>query len=220
MVVESITPDLVRINDYYIEIRDSREPDYFDLEFERLNGPALATANAKPIYDREISLYKNLPSGLIVDPFYMAYQMIPMFIDLARKAAADRAISWRNFRVGAAVFAFDGKDGRAGFFFGANYKPRQDSTDLYCAEPDAIGKAVDRGFEIIPALAVVGPATPGEVNEHESPTLHPCDKCRNMLSDSPLISEEHTVVVTANDQGDIELMSVSGLLALHGHHSK
>ncbi|HEY4964695.1 MAG TPA: hypothetical protein VIH90_08465 [Candidatus Saccharimonadales bacterium] len=214
MSIEYITPDLVLINGHYVEIRESREPDHFDLLSEAANRE-LKAQYAGPIHDIEID-FRYAFSGIlgVTSPEAVAYNQIPRFIDLARQAADERAVSYRDFKVGASAYAISTTEPRAAYLFGANYKP-DPTVDKRCAEFDVLEKARERGLDRVIALAIYGPSDFGDVNHIHTPTLHPCESCRIMLDESPMVLDD-TLIITGNEKGDIELMLVQDLLAMHG----
>ena len=212
MSVEFITPDVVSVNGYIVEIRDSRDPDYFDDLADAENKP-IQERYAGPIRDIDIDLRQSWLPIMGTPPELVAYQQIPRFIDLAAKGAREQAVSYRDFKVGASAYAISASGLLAAYLFGANYKPSREA-DKYCAELDVLNKAQRRGLDRIVALAIYGPADFGDVNMLQSLTLHPCDQCRNMLDASPLLTDD-TLIITANEKGDIELMLKTDLIELH-----
>lgn len=212
MAIEFITPDMVTINGRAIEIRDSRTPDIFDEIADRENA-AIQAAYAGPIRDMEVDLRRGMLPLFQFDPEFSAYQQIPRFIDLARQAAIECGVSYRDFKVGASAYALSAQDQRAGYLFGANLTPYKGAPKR-CAELEVITKAKERGFDRIIALAVFGPSDFGDVNAVQSPTLHPCHQCRNMFETEPMVQDD-TLVITGNEKGDIELMFKRDLVDLH-----
>lgn len=92
------------------------------------------------------------------------------------------ACSWRNYRVGAAAAGLiKGKMDSLVPFQGCNIKLCKNSGgNKFCAEPIALGAAIAAGCAEIAALAVVG--EPESTND-DTPTLHPCRDCLQLLYD-------------------------------------
>jgi len=91
-----------------------------------------------------------------------------------------RAISWRNFLVGCAVLASKKGEGYK-IFAGANCKTEKNGYPI-CAEQVAIMATVAEGYDRIHYIVVVGKAQKDESGVLRE-TLHPCAKCRQILSD-------------------------------------
>jgi cytidine deaminase len=214
MAIEFITSDMVAINGHIVEIRDSRAPDYFDKDlFQERERAEAQSAQPGPIRDIELDASQSLLPLVSYIPQYAAYQQIPRFLGLARQAANDHGVSYRNFKVGAAAFAYSYQDGRVGYLYGANLTPFKGAPKR-CAEFEVLTKAKNRGFDRIVALAVFGPSDFGDVNHIQTKTLHPCEPCRSMLDSDPIVPDD-TLIITGNDRGDIELMFKRDLIDLH-----
>lgn len=168
-----------------------------------------------PLYDAVIDLRAgHLPNTLVTfDHEITAYQQLPTFLERARRAAEQHAVSYRDFKVGASAYAIDTTHDTVGFFFGANYKPHE-GAPKYCAEMQVLDKAREAGFDKVIAMATFGPSDYGDVNELASPTLHPCADCRALFDKDPLIHNT-TLFATSNEKGDIEMMLAEDLQALH-----
>jgi cytidine deaminase len=216
MAIEFITPDLIRVNGYFVEINDTRKPDYFDELSERDNAALRSQEPARPIRDMEFDLRHTLALAPGFDPEFVAYQQIPRFFDLAQRAADEKAVSYRDFKVGASACAISFEQQRMAYLFGANLTPYKGASKR-CAEMEVVSKAEERGFEKILALGIFGPSKFDDVQELPSPTLHPCDQCRDLLNNSPLVDDD-LLVVTANETGARELMSKGDLIKLHSTH--
>jgi cytidine deaminase len=87
----------------------------------------------------------------------------------ARKAADSAYAKYSKFRVGAALFADDGK-----IFTGCNVENRSYGLTI-CAERTAVVKAVSSGCRSFAALAISTP-------DSETP-VGPCGACRQVLSE-------------------------------------
>jgi cytidine deaminase len=217
MAIEFITPDLIRVNGYFVEINDSRQPDYFDELAARYNAELAGLEPDRPIHDLEFDLRPTLAIAPDFDAEFVAYQQIPRFLDIAERAARERAVSYRFFNVGASACAISFELQRIGYFFGANLTPHKGAPKR-CAEMEVLAKAKDRGFDKIIALAIFGPSKFDDVQKLVAPTLHPCAECRTKLDESDLITDD-TLVVTTNETGVREFMTSRELIDLHRNHS-
>ncbi|MEO6761611.1 MAG: cytidine deaminase [Candidatus Saccharimonadales bacterium] len=211
MAIEVLSPSQVRINGYFVELFDNREPDMLDIQTELAN-KSLRQEPRMPLQDQIFSL-DSVPGLVGFDPVFAAYQQIPRFVDLARRSADEAAVSYRNFKVGASACAIDDKTSRIGYFFGANYKPSPNS-DKYCAELDIVRKVRSVGFNKIIALTIFGPSEFADVDIFPSPTLHPCVVCRKMLGGDSLFAD-NPLVITTNREGDMETFLTDQLISLH-----
>lgn len=132
-------------------------------------------------------------------------------------------ISWRNFCVGCAMWAFredaSSVEQRWACFCGMNTKIRQDSRNI-CAEPVPLNIAYSKCYTEIIGMVIVG--VPRE--EDTSPTLRPCEHCRVLMKHHPLVTPDTIVVTALPPQGseqsfdDIryELFSFESLLKEYG----
>jgi cytidine deaminase len=112
--------------------------------------------------------------------------------------ARKRGLSWRNFCVGCAVWAFR-KDAyyverRWWCFTGMNTKVEENSRNI-CAEPVALGAALASEYTEIIGMVVVGQPQADESGKTH-PTLRPCAHCRLLMKNHPLITPR-TIIVTA-----------------------
>lgn len=136
----------------------------------------------------------------------------------ARIVASSVALSYRNFVVGCAAFAYN-KDAyylghRWKIFFGSNIKLDEGSPKI-CAEPIVIQSARAARYQRIIGLVVVG--EPQEDDSGVTPvTLHPCAVCRKFFLSVPEVTGE-TIIVTAHLEKDdsIEVLTVNELLRIH-----
>jgi cytidine deaminase len=124
-------------------------------------------------------------------------------VNMARHAANNEALSYRDFHVGASAYAitFDGAKAPT-ITGGANYKPDEDSPK-YCAEMDIIDQAEEDSFDQIIGMVVAGTNDPKKIYEvmgREAATLHPCDMCRDKMHKSRLIVPDTLVVTVALEE--------------------
>lgn len=106
-----------------------------------------------------------------------------------------RALSWRNFCVGCAVWSFRADvsthEDRWKWHYGMNTKVEEGSRNI-CAEPIPINAAYAEGRTEIVGLIVVG--MPRE--QDTTKTLRPCEHCRLLMKKHPLITPQ-TIIVSA-----------------------
>lgn len=150
----------------------------------------------------------------LIDPRFLVVQSLCRVVDLSQQAVERLGNSYRGFKVGAAVLALDDTSGRMGIVFGGNYTPYK-GADWNCAEKGAFERARQRGFNRVLAVGVTGPLQPDSESGIESPTLHPCYRCRAMMDESDMTAPD-TLIATSNLQETAyELFDLEGLLALH-----
>lgn len=145
--------------------------------------------------------------------------VFPWLVVKAREAATERATSWRNFRVGCALFAFKtvaySAAERWRVFTGSNIKITKDSRPV-CAEQIAIGTAREAGYDRIIGLVIAGKPQPEEENSEQHLTLHPCKECRRVFKNLSEISPD-TLIITILPEGDTyEVHTFEELLKIHG----
>ncbi len=135
------------------------------------------------------------------DPALIALNGPSLFALLTQRAAesAGRAVSWRNFKVGAAALAVDLVDMRMGTLTGMNIKPAEDSPVNIHAEQVVLAKARSLRMTRVICLSVWGEPQADSSSGILSSTLHPCGLCRHMLC-SPDIPEvtEQTLIMSGN----------------------
>jgi cytidine deaminase len=143
------------------------------------------------------------------DPYHAFVGLMPRFIDLARDAARMRAISHRNFHVGAVAYAGDTTLSRVATLDGANVK-RTKEDPKYCAEMSVIDQAQGLGFSKVLGLVVAGTSDPEKIKSVSgvaTPTLHPCDACRKKMTASGLFQESSLIVTVSTDEDAYEVHS-------------
>lgn len=133
------------------------------------------------------------------------------------REARELAVSYRKFKVGAAVIALSLGSPRFEIMTGVNVKPDQDSNMNVHAEQSALQKVTDRGYTHIAALALVGETQNDQQSGHDMHTLHPCGLCRAFLSQSEAIDADRTLIVSALP--DLKTIEMYDLNQLHQFHS-
>ncbi len=151
-------------------------------------------------------------TGRDYDPWFTFIQLMPGMFQLARDAARDEAISYRNFHVGAAIYAINEQTRETAILSAGNKKANPD-VEKYCAERSVIDqvemlwgrKAIEERHARAIGLVVAGTTDKSKIAEvtgRVTPTLHPCDSCRNLFEESLLIRSD-TLVVSIGDTSDV-----------------
>ena len=140
------------------------------------------------------------------------------------REARDLAVSYRDFKVGAAIFSMKRSPAETQILVGANVKPEPESTINIHAEQLAMRRATALGYNAISIVGVVGETQEDQQSGHVMSTLHPCGLCRTALGSSSLVSRNRTLVATAlPDLRTIELSTVNRLDLYHDkaqfHHT-
>lgn len=119
--------------------------------------------------------------------------LFPLYFQAER--VRHRALSWRNFCVGCAVWSFRADastyEDRWAWHYGMNTKVEEGSRNI-CAEPIPINAAYAAGRTEIIGMVVVG--LPRE--QDTTKTLRPCEHCRLLMKKHPLITPR-TIIVSA-----------------------
>lgn len=136
----------------------------------------------------------------------------------AWRASRTLARSYRGFHVGASVLAYSEHVGAVFYKDGGNWKTHERGHTV-CAEPFAIHAAIAEGATYILAIAISGKPQPDPDSKLETRTLHPCGKCRSMLSAMPEIRPDTFVFTFPNDDegGNVETHTWEEILSLHAH---
>lgn len=143
-----------------------------------------------------------------IDKRFNVVQKLIQLVDLAEQARDRLGESYRNFTVGCAVLAYRSQQNYMGIYFGGNYTPFK-GADWNCAEKRAIGYTKLNGFDNVLALAVVG------IPQDDTKTLHPCSKCRDMLTTEPTVSLDTLIVTATPNLETFEIHTVGSLILRH-----
>ncbi len=153
----------------------------------------------------------SLPASL--DLANLTVQSLCRILDLSHQAGNRLGESYRGFKVGTAALVVDTPGGRIATYFAGNLTPYE-GADWGCAEKRVSETIPWRGFDRVLAIAVTGPPQT-DASGVESLTLHPCYKCRSMMSGSELFTAD-TLIATSNLTQDVyELFTLQSLLKLH-----
>ena len=114
-------------------------------------------------------------------------------------------ISWRNFYVGCAMWAFredaSTYDARWRVFYGMNTKVDENGRNI-CAEPIPLNAAFASAYTEIIGMVVIGEAQ--EDNKGKHLTLRPCMHCRQLMKNHPLIKPETIIITALPPPGEID----------------
>jgi hypothetical protein len=102
-----------------------------------------------------------------------------------------------------------------GLFTGYNIKP--DETDLVNihAEDLMFPKVRDHGFEHVELTVIVAPPLVDHASGHDSPTSHPCWKCRQLYEVTGMIDDDSLVVSALPDLSIVQAYRPNDLEAFH-----
>lgn len=128
-----------------------------------------------------------------------------------------QAENYRDFRVGAAVLAYNGKDFK--IFGGANIMNGKGRPKV-CAEQQAIKHAIINGFYEILAVCVVGKlqSDPDKESGKFTRTLHPCPDCRKLMVKGYRLSPDTLIYTRTFDEfGPRESYTLQDLIEFHTH---
>jgi cytidine deaminase len=135
------------------------------------------------------------------------------------REAYELAVSYRNFKVGAAIVGLAFTPSRFQIMTGVNVKPDEESSMNVHAEQVALQKTRDRKFDAASMIVVVGNTQSDKQSGSEMPTLHPCGICRGVMFDDPLVDSDVSLIASAlPDFSKIELYSLTSLRAFHESH--
>jgi cytidine deaminase len=141
------------------------------------------------------------------DPYHAFVGLMPRFVDLARSAAEERAVSYRDFHVGAVLYAGNEACSRVATLDGANQKISP-SHPKRCAEMDVIDQAEALGFSRVVGMVIAGTSDPEKIKGVmgvATPTLHPCDVCRDRMVDCGLFDDGSLIVTISTEEDRYEV---------------
>lgn len=140
---------------------------------------------------------------------------------LRAKEAYELAVSYRDFKVGAAIVGLAFNPSNFQIMTGVNVKPDEESSMNVHAEQVALQKTRDRHFDVASMVVVVGNTQSDKQSGNEMPTLHPCGLCRGVMFDDPLVDNEASLIASAlPDFSKIELYNLNTLRQFHESHDK
>lgn len=165
----------------------------------------------------------SYPFRSVINPEYtrqhIALSLTPSNLLLAMhraREAQELAVSYRGFKVGAAIIGLTFRPSNFQIMTGVNVKPDEESQMNVHAEQVALQKAHDRHTDAVSMIVVVGETQSDKQSGHDMHTLHPCGLCRGVMDLDPIVDNEATLIASAlPDFSSIELYSVNGLKAYH-----
>jgi cytidine deaminase len=173
----------------FAELPDIRRGPYYSQLHER--------------YDRGHFLRSMIPANVLVA------------LHRAREAQ-ELAVSYRGFKVGAAVVGISWDQAGFQIMPGINAKTNQDGPLNMHAEQLALRTARHTGADAISLITVVGETQDDQQSGHRMHTLHPCGLCRGILGDDPMVDPDATLVFSAlPDLRTIEAGTINDLKAYH-----
>ncbi len=128
--------------------------------------------------------------------------------------AQQYAESYRDFNVGASAHINRGNNTQIVSKHGANYKNGSGDSSIDTHAEQLVLSELKVGDEIA-VLVVVGDPQPDHGSGLESPTLHPCGKCRKLLDESEHITPSTLIVSISSDGKDIEWGTIDEYKAFH-----
>ncbi len=155
--------------------------------------------------------------GEQLNPWQQFIQNVPYMALVAGAAQNNRAYSYRDFHVGASLLAINRKNHEMSIYSAGNLK-LEPSTEKYCAEAAVIAEAKRDKMTHAIGLVVIGTIDREQIKDvtgRATPTLHPCSSCRNLFSESRLISNNTLVVTTDKDFSGHQVHTVGQLSAFY-----
>lgn len=163
------------------------------------------------------------------EPDWLALWQVREHVILrAITSAKDRGNSWRNFQVGAAAFLSSkdpellrslGKTPQI-IYTGANWKLGSDQRNT-CAEQEIVAQIRQQEHFFYPKevlmLVIAGECLhePDRESNIFTKTLHPCNHCRKLLSETPQITPSTLIVSVNLDNTKRRIWSFESLLKIH-----
>ena len=154
------------------------------------------------------------------DPGRTFIQRVPSMVDQARDAAENDAYSYRGFKVGAAVLAYNPHTRETGVLAAGNLKIRPDKAK-FCAEYRSLQIAKRSGLTVVGGIVVAATTDKhqiGEVTDVETRTLHPCSECRQLFCDHPLMRDDTLILTTGIDSDVYQVHTNDELQKLYADH--
>ena len=139
-----------------------------------------------------------------LDPYSIFLEKIPSMADDARYASEADGFSYRNFLVGAAIFAVDKSTHETITLASGNLKVKS-TKEKVCAEKRVLNKAKKAGFDTAIGLVIAGVSDVElikEVTGVPTPTLHPCHDCRGLFDEHSMVNDD-TLIISVGLEEDI-----------------
>lgn len=151
------------------------------------------------------------------DPYHLLMGSMGYMVEQARYAAENDSYSYRNFKVGVAIFAASGSTRSTAVFSAGNVKAKQ-HTKAVCAELRGLTQVKKAKFEKVLGLVVAGTTDVQEiveVNHAAAPTLHPCVRCRELFDVNPLMADDTLVVSVGLDSDKYQVHTKREIVDLY-----
>lgn len=146
-----------------------------------------------------------------INPWAKFVSDVPWMVAQAREVR-QKAHNYRQFNVGVIVAASSFDYRSFGYNLGANVMKRE-KADKVCAETVAIAQAQKDERFIVTGLVVAAMPQKDGGSGYDSPTLHCCVDCREMLEKK---AQPDTLVMTIHAEADrYQLQTVSEMISLH-----
>lgn len=128
------------------------------------------------------------------------------------KRAAERAYSWRDYRVGAVALAYNFADNTFGTLRGYNFKTSANKADVDVhAEQMAIAKARASGLNQVLGIGIWADPNDQDANPSSAPTLRPCQRCSDMFEAVPEVSTNTFIMSAGGDFTQCEIYTAGEL---------
>lgn len=167
-----------------------------------------SAATPVPLFDIET---RSMLGGHTFERMQLDDSVLRLLIDTAEFRS--RAMSYRDFNVAAGAWCLDPpKYGRV-----LGYNIKVDATDAVNihAEDLVLQKAQASSYKDISVVSVVGQSQQDHKSGRDFPTLHPCGRCRERLTEATLISEKTLFVMAQPDFTVIQIATLPGIIAAH-----
>ena len=136
------------------------------------------------------------------NPWRFMLSKLPTLLIFSR-LEAQRAYSYRDFKVGASVFSII--EGAPFWSIDSAGNTKNERRPKVCAEKKSLKRSSKMGMT--KTLAVVVAATTDidkieEVTFLRTPTLHPCDECRGLFDEFP-VARDDTLIISTGYENDV-----------------
>lgn len=152
-------------------------------------------------------------AGLEIDPYHLFTASVPLMADMARKSAENDAYSYRDFTVGAAVFAIDEALNRTAIATDGNWKMAQ-QFPKYCAEMSALDQLMLAGYERVIGMVVAATTDKDAIEAVTfkcTDTLHMCSECIEKYDCSSMVEDDLLVVSCGIDSDGYQVHTLAEL---------
>lgn len=152
---------------------------------------------------------ERLQTELSMEEHISVYYRLRDNLVAAAQAARDKAVSYRDFKVGCAVMAWKEGLGEDEYLIrtAGNFTPQKGQGRGHqkrCAERNALEAALTDNPELIIAITSVSKESNTDSPSVAHDVLHPCLDCRQLLRElkSTGVVNDKTVIHCVNDSGE------------------